>query len=49
MSKNVQIVSNDGRVVMPAELHAADLLQAGDRVVFRTNDQGQVVIEKAVE
>ncbi|EEI20204.1 AbrB/MazE/SpoVT family DNA-binding domain-containing protein [Lentilactobacillus hilgardii] len=46
MSKHVQIVSNNGRVSMSAELREADFLQAGDQVTFRTDEQGQIIIEK---
>lgn len=49
MSKRVQIVSNNGRVTIPAELQVADYLQTGDRVIFRTDEQGQIVIEKAAD
>ncbi len=46
MAQKVQLFSNDGRVIIPAELNAMDGLKSGDQVIFRTNEYGQIVVEK---
>ena len=48
MVRKVKVVSSSGNIVFPAELQA-DSLESGDKVVFRTNEQGQIVIEKRSE
>mgnify|MGYP002478778218 FL=1 len=34
---------------MPAELRVEGDLQSGDKVVFTTDDQGQIVISKQID